>query len=166
MILPDFVTQMARYNAWQNTQVYDCADTMEAADRKADAGLFFGSVEATLNHLLWADRIWLSRFTDVPGPEQPDITRSIHEAENWSRLKAARISQDSMISDWAARTQGADLSADLTWFSGAAGREVTRPLALCITHFFNHQTHHRGQINAVLTAHSLKPGDTDLFLTP
>jgi uncharacterized damage-inducible protein DinB len=31
-------------------------------------------------------------------------------------------------------------------------------------HFFNHQTHHRGQVHAILTAAGAKPGDTDLFL--
>jgi uncharacterized damage-inducible protein DinB len=43
---------------------------------------------------------------------------------------------------------------------------VARPRALCIAHFFNHQTHHRGQIHAMLTAAGARPGNTDLFLMP
>jgi len=41
---------------------------------------------------------------------------------------------------------------------------VTAPKRLLVTHFFNHQTHHRGQAHALLTAAGEKIDDTDLFL--
>jgi uncharacterized damage-inducible protein DinB len=56
------------------------------------------------------------------------------------------------------------LNADLTWFSGAANREISAPKRLLVTHFFNHQTHHRGQAHALIAAAGEKTGDTDLFL--
>ena len=62
------------------------------------------------------------------------------------------------------KVDGAWLAEDLTWFSGAANREVRAPLRLLVTHFFNHQTHHRGQVHAMLTAAGQDTGDTDLFL--
>jgi len=59
-----------------------------------------------------------------------------------------------------------DLLGNLTWQSGAAGRQVSRPVGLLVAHLFNHQTHHRGQVHAMLTAAGQRPGDTDLFLMP
>jgi uncharacterized damage-inducible protein DinB len=55
---------------------------------------------------------------------------------------------------------------DLGWFSGAMGREVTKPKALLVLHMFNHQTHHRGQIHAMLTTAGARPGDTDIPFMP
>ncbi len=56
------------------------------------------------------------------------------------------------------------LDADLVWFSGAAQREIRAPKRLLVTHFFNHQTHHRGQAHALITAAGETTDDTDLFL--
>jgi uncharacterized damage-inducible protein DinB len=68
--------------------------------------------------------------------------------------------------EWAAQIKPADLTGDLTWYSGMSGRELTEPKALCVTHFFNHQTHHRGQIHAMLTAAGQTPQPTDLPFMP
>jgi uncharacterized damage-inducible protein DinB len=38
------------------------------------------------------------------------------------------------------------------------------PRGILVAHFFNHQTHHRGQAHAMITAASEQTGDTDLFL--
>ncbi|MBN9352839.1 MAG: damage-inducible protein DinB, partial [Hyphomicrobium denitrificans] len=62
MISAAYVQTMARYNAWQNRNVYDAAEKLTDAQRRENRGAFFGSIHATLNHLLWADQIWLSRF--------------------------------------------------------------------------------------------------------
>jgi uncharacterized damage-inducible protein DinB len=56
------------------------------------------------------------------------------------------------------------LLQDQVWFSQAANRELRQPRSLLVTHFFNHQTHHRGQAHAALTMRGVDPGDTDLFL--
>lgn len=166
MITPDYVRLMARYNAWQNISILAAAAPLDEAARLADRGAFFGSIFATLNHLLWADRIWLSRFAGTPAPVQPSIADSIRETDDWAALTSARPPQDAAISQWAETLQPADLGGDLTWYSGAAGREVTKPRALTVVHFFNHQTHHRGQVHAMLTAAGARTTATDLaFMT-
>jgi uncharacterized damage-inducible protein DinB len=157
---------MAAYNAWQNENLYCAADTLGDADRRADKGAFFGSIHATLSHLLWGDLRWMNRFADVPAPNQPNIPASVDECDDWEEMKSRRIAADQAIVDWAAGLTDNDLAGDLTWYSGAAGRDETRPLAMLITHFFNHQTHHRGQIHCLLTSLGAKPNDTDLFLMP
>ena len=82
---------------------------------------------------------------------------------DWGELKLQRAAADDTILDWADNLDAAWLAGDLTWDSAAAKREVTKPAAVLVTHFFNHQTHHRGQIHAMLTAAGAVPDDTDLF---
>jgi uncharacterized damage-inducible protein DinB len=166
MIGPGHARIMARYNQWQNDSLYKAADGLGEAARAADRGAFFGSIQATLNHLLWGDRIWMSRFAGLPKPTAPNIPASVGECGSWEALKQERAAFDPRIVAWADSLTEEDLTGDLSWFSGAVQRDVRRPLWLLVTHFFNHQTHHRGQVHAMLTAAGAKPDDTDLFLMP
>jgi uncharacterized damage-inducible protein DinB len=166
MITPAYVQSVAAYNRWQNVNLYGAADTLSDEDRRADKGAFFGSLHATLSHLLWGDLRWMSRFAGLAPPNQPNIPASVDECDDWDELKSRRITADTDIVDWAAGLSAQDLAGNLTWYSGAAGRDETKPLAMLIAHFFNHQTHHRGQVHCLLTAAGAKPGDTDLFLMP
>ncbi len=165
IVTPAFVRSMAAYNAEMNTRLYSAAARLSDAARRRDCGAFWHSVHGTFNHLLWADRVWMSRFD---GWEKP-MTASAESANliaSFEDLWDARKTADQKISAWAARIDDAWVAADQTWFSGAAGREITMPRSLLMMHFFNHQTHHRGQAHALLTAAGEKTGDTDLFLVP
>jgi len=161
MITLDHVRTMADYNRWQNGNIYCAADELTDAQRREPRGAFFGSIHGTLNHLLWGDQIWMSRFADTPKPKG-GIPQSVALFEGWDDLKRERQAFDSVIIDWAATLAPGWLEGDLTWFSGAAGREVTKPKWLLVTHLFNHQTHHRGQVHCMLTQCGVKPGATDL----
>ena len=57
MIDPAYVRRMARYNRWQNQNLYGVADTLSDDERRRERGAFFGSIHKTLSHLLWADQI-------------------------------------------------------------------------------------------------------------
>ncbi len=164
MIGADYARLMARYGRWQNDSLLAAATGLDDAARRADRGAFFGSIQATLSHLLWADTMWMSRFDGGSAPEG-GIAGSPRFAEGWDDLCARRAALDDRIDAWAAALDIAP-GAVLRWHSGTLGRDVERPLALCIVHFFNHQTHHRGQIHAMLTAAGARPGDTDLFVMP
>ena len=162
---PELCRTMARYNAWQNANLFGAAAELSDAERRRDRGVFFGSIHATLSHLLWGDTMWMSRFD---GWERPDggIGGSVAFAGEWETLVARRTEADARIRDWAGRVAPDWLASELRWHSGALGREVTKPAGLCVAHFFNHQTHHRGQVHAMLTAAGARPGDTDLFAMP
>lgn len=163
MIDKSFVTTMAAYNAWQNQSLYGAADRLTDEARRQDRGAFFGSIHATFCHLLWGDRMWLSRFAGTPKPSVPG-SESARMIEPWGELAAERRATDALIADWAAELSPDWLAGDLTWVSGISRRELTRPKTLLVAHFFNHQTHHRGQVHAMLTAAGAKPDDTDLML--
>jgi uncharacterized damage-inducible protein DinB len=162
MITPDYVRAMADYNRWQNQNLYGCGDKLTDAQRKEPRAAFFGSIHATLNHLLWADQIWMSRFAGTPRPKATGIPESVGMFESWDELKRERQAFDETILAWAARLDPVWLQGDLTWHSGAAGRDVTKPKWVLVTHLFNHQAHHRGQVHCMLTQCGVKPGTTDL----
>ena len=161
MITPAFARTMAAYNAEMNRRLYAAADTLSDAERRADQGAFWSSIHGTLCHLVWADQTWMSRFAGWPKPSatQRDSATMI---EDWGALRAARTEADARIESWAAGLDEAWLAQDLTWFSGASQREVRKPRGLMLAHFFNHQTHHRGQAHALLTRYGRETGDTDL----
>jgi uncharacterized damage-inducible protein DinB len=163
MITPAWVRMLCAYNAEMNRRLYEAAGRLDDAGRKRDRGAFFGSIHATLNHLVWADLTWMSRFD---GWEKPGvgIREGLRLHDDFSALAAARAETDARLSGWAGRLDAAWLDGELTWFSGAAQREVTRPRAVLVSHMINHQTHHRGQVHAMLTAAGERTGDTDLFV--
>ena len=165
MIDPAYVQRMARYNRWQNQNLYGIADALPDEERRRECGAFFGSVHKTFSHLLWADRIWMSRFTDVPRPEG-GIPESVSLYPDWDGLKRERVSFDETMIAWADRLDPAGLEANLTWFSGGVMREITKPRWVLVTHMFNHQTHHRGQVHCMLTQAGGKPHATDLPAMP
>ncbi len=163
MISVEHARLMARYNQWQNRSLYAAADTVSDAERRKERGAFFGSIHGTLSHLLWGDRMWLSRFVgneirEGIGKDSPGLF------PDWDDLKAKRIECDQAIIDFAGNLDPSWLYGNLTWYSGIAKQERVKPQWFLLTHFFNHQTHHRGQVHAMLTAAGAKPEDTDLML--
>ena len=163
MITPPYVRTMAAYNAEMNRRLYGAATRLSDAERRQPRGAFWGSIHGTLNHLLWGDQQWMSRFDDWPKPDVA-IKQSAGLIDDFAALSAAREKADSDISRWATKVDDGWMAEDMVWFSGAAGREIRAPKGLLVTHFFNHQTHHRGQAHALITACGEKTGDTDLFL--
>ena len=165
MITPAYCLTMARYNRWQNRCVIDSAETLPAAALTAPRGAFWGSILGTLSHLLWGDLVWMSRFDGGPKPALA-LADSAEQCADWADWRRERQATDGRIVDWAGRLTDAELAGELFWHSGALGRAVSRPKALCVAHFFNHQTHHRGQVHALLTAAGARTADTDLFVMP
>jgi uncharacterized damage-inducible protein DinB len=163
MITPSYVRTMAAYNAEMNRRLYDAAGRLGEAQRRETHGAFWGSLHGTLVHILWGDFQWMSRFEGWERPATP-IKESDHFVEDYAALCAARAKADTGISSWAAKVDDTWLDEDLEWWSGAAQREIRAPKRLLVTHFFNHQTHHRGQAHALITGAGEKTEDTDLFL--
>ena len=132
-------------------------------DRRQDRGAFWGSLHGTLCHLLWADRMWMSRFDGWEKPAgDPEGQR---DTDRGFRRAAASAGPGRRKDFGLGRARHAGwLAEDQIWFSASAQKEMRQPRSFLVTHFFNHQTHHRGQAHALITACGEKTGDTDLFL--
>lgn len=165
MISRSHVRTMAAYNRWQNDAIYAAAATLDEKERMRDRGAFFGSIHGTLAHILWADHVWLSRFDKCarPGVLQKD---SASYGGEWAAMRAARHETDVLMESWTASLDEAALASVLEWFSGSSQQHARAPVWVVATHLFNHQTHHRGQVHAMLTAAGVRTEDTDLFLMP
>jgi uncharacterized damage-inducible protein DinB len=151
----------AAYNAWANARLYDAAARLSDADYRADRGAFFKSVHGTLNHLLVGDRLWMRRFTgEGTAPARLDAILF----EELPDLREARTAEDRRIANYADGLDEAKLRAEFTYRTITNPTTISQPLAPALDHFFNHQTHHRGQAHALITAFGEKTGDTDLFL--
>lgn len=152
---------LARYNAFANARLYQAAAALSAADYRADQGAFFKSVEGTLNHLLVADRIWMKRFTGVGAT--PDRLNAIL-FDQFAPLRAARETEDQRIRVYVEAVSDGELMRRICYRSVTASTVVEQPLWEALTHFFNHQTHHRGQIHALLTRIAGSAPELDLLI--
>ncbi len=138
----------AGYNAWSNERIYNAAEKLSVDEYRADRGAFFKSIHGTLNHLLVSDRIWMKRFTGQgEAPTRLDVI--LHE--DFASLRAARDREDARISAYVGQLTEAELAATFSYLTIVNPKTVTQPLAPALDHFFNHQTHHRGQAHAILT---------------
>ncbi|MBS8241340.1 damage-inducible protein DinB [Marinobacter lipolyticus] len=162
---------LAAYNQWMNSKIYEAAGNLSATDLAKDRGAFFGSILGTLNHILVGDTIWLKRFAthpscfnslravaDLQSPTSLDQIifddlRSLTERRMWLDLQ---------IIDWIAGLSESDLNFVLSYHN-TKGIPANKRYSSLVLHFFNHQTHHRGQVSTLLTQACVDLGVTDLL---
>jgi uncharacterized damage-inducible protein DinB len=141
-------SMFAAYNAWANAQLYNAIAILPDEDIRLDRGAFFKSILGTLNHILVADRIWMKRFTgDGDAPSKLDTILY----DDFSFLRVAREAEDSRIIQWIDDLLPASFAGRFTYTTVTDMRTVSQRIAPALAHFFNHQTHHRGQTHALLT---------------
>lgn len=161
---------LSRYNQWMNQKVYGAASTLNEYVLRADKGAFFGSINGTLNHILVADLIWLKRFAthpthhrildslrETPQPQTLDVILY----DRFDELSQARQKLDELIVDWCQQLTEADLDFKLP-YRNMKGEAMTKEFGSLLLHFFNHQTHHRGQVTTLLSQAGVDVGVTDL----
>jgi uncharacterized damage-inducible protein DinB len=161
---------MARYNAWMNRKVYDAAASLSDEERRRDVGAFFHSLHGTLNHLVLTDRAWLVRFTKDPSllasldGTTPEFTGRLDQElyADFAALRREREKTDADIARWVGTLTDDDLAAPIKYYSVAYERHYEHALWWAVSHFFNHQTHHRGQVTTLLVQLGRDPGTTDL----
>lgn len=165
------IVLMASYNEWMNVRLYECAGKLSTQELAADRGVFFRSIIGTLNHIVVGDTTWLQRFAKHPtrhGSLEPmrqmPSPTSLDQImfTDFGALTARRTMLDQLIKRWAAELIESDLHHVLHYrnLQGAVGNRLFSSLVL---HFFNHQTHHRGQVTGMLHQAGLDVGVTDLL---
>ena len=162
---------LAQYNRWFNLRLYDACEQLSDEERKRDRGAFFGSIHHTLMHLVLADKMWLQRFkrqgvtfdalpdTLLAVPEGLDYTSNLHP--DWQPLRQTRDAVDAAVEAWLAEMSPEFPSSTMRYIN-TEGVQREHPAWQALTHFFNHQTHHRGQVTTLLTQAGVDPGVTDL----
>lgn len=171
MITPEYVSKMATYNQWINDKLYAAARALPSEVLSADRGAFFGSIMGTLNHIVVGDTLWLKRYAAHPAPfESLDPIRALDRPEaldqilfpDLQELSDRRTMIDSVIVKWAQELTEADLR-EVIAYNNMKGVAARKTLAALLVHFFNHQTHHRGQATTLLTQAGQDVGVTDIL---
>ena len=150
----------ARYNAWANRRLYDAAAKLSDADYRADRGAFFKSMHGTLNHILTADWVWMSRFTgEGPSPTKLDSINF----DTLPELRSAREVEDRRIVSYVDGLTDEKLAGTISYRRVSSPEAFVQPLAPALAHFFNHQTHHRGQAHTILCILGRRDLELDLL---
>ena len=167
---------LARYNRWMNQRLYTACEALSDAERKKDRAAFFKSIHHTLTHLVLADKMWLARFAaqefaaqdGEAGALLPQVLAMPNGADytsdaypNWAELRHTRDGVDAAIEQWLAAMSPSFLTSTMR-YSNTKGIERAHPAWQAVTHFFNHQTHHRGQVTTLLMQAGVDVGVTDL----
>ena len=161
---------LATYNQWMNNKVYEAALRLENTELTKDRGAFFGSILGTLNHIYVGDIIWLKRFSSHPtSPSLPDVIELPTPShldqilfEDIGELAKQRAWLDNQIIHWVKQLSDQDLDSLLSYHN-TKGVPANKHFGSLILHFFNHQTHHRGQVTALLSQAGEEVGVTDLL---
>ena len=160
-MLTDTFRMLARYNAWANRLVYDAVAALpEPEVRKARDCAFFTSIHGTLNHLLVVDRLWLARIEDEPhGIESLD--QILHE--DFAALRADREAEDAHMSRVVDGLDESALTREVPYRLVSGPGEESSPVHIILITLFNHQTHHRGQVHAMLKEAGAEPPPLDII---
>ncbi len=150
--------RLAAYNRIANGLIYDAAARLDPEELWRDRRAFFTSIGGTLNHILVGDRIWLARFE---GGSSPSTGLDAILFEDLADLRAARIKEDARIERFAAGLTEAYLDGEIRYVNNQ-GRDMADPTAVLVPHFFNHQTHHRGQVHDMLSQTDVPPPSLDM----
>lgn len=152
---------MAAYNAWANARLYDAAASLSDEAYRRDTGAFFRSMHGTLNHLYVADTIWMSRFRGLPNPPWK-LDHIAHDDR--ADLRKRREALDRDIIGFAGGLTDNLLQKEFSYVTVTNPAKMTQKLAPALAHFFNHQTHHRGQCHAILTGIGAEAPPMDLLI--
>lgn len=151
---------LGHYNEWANARLYDAVSCLDDEQYKADRGAFFKSVHGTLNHLLATDRIWMRRFTG--DGDAPDRLDAILFA-TFDQLRPARVAEDVRIVAYVDALDETRIAGTISYRRVSTPELFKQQLAPALAHWFNHQTHHRGQIHALLTGLAGQAPELDLL---
>jgi uncharacterized damage-inducible protein DinB len=149
---------MARYNTLANRKLYEACSQLTDEERKRIRPAFFKSIHGTLNHIMVGDRIWMGRFE---GKQMPSTNLDAILYEEFDELQQVRVIEDERIEAWMSGLNEDFLSKTISYVNNQ-GNQHTDPVNLLLAHFFNHQTHHRGQIHDLLSQTEIPPPSLDM----
>jgi uncharacterized damage-inducible protein DinB len=151
--------RMAAYNRWANARLYEAVGKLSAEEFAAPRSGFFPSLLKTLNHILVGDTVWMGRLEDT-GSSIKSLDQILHT--EFDALQAARSAMDNRIVAYVEAVAPARLEEDLVYRT-VAGDPMRTNVTQVLAHFFNHQTHHRGQAHAMLSSTTVAPPVMDLI---
>lgn len=159
-MMKSYLQLRAEHNQWVNQRLYEVAATLSDDDYFADRGAFFGSVHKTLNHIVTTDLIWMHRIDGQGEAPKGGLDAVLYDT--FAATRDARVALDART---VASVEALDEAAlrEPIRFKSRAGDDVAIPAYLMVANLFNHETHHRGQVHALLTGLGQEVPPLDFF---
>jgi uncharacterized damage-inducible protein DinB len=148
----------ARYNRIANERLYEACAQLDPVEYRRERKGSFGSIHALLNHILLGDRIWTSRFAGS-GSTTPPLNSILFDT--FAELHSARAAKDQEIEAFFAKVDTDFLKSRLS-YTNSQGKDCVETVPAAVLHFFNHQTHHRGQVHVMISQTDVKPPSLDM----
>jgi uncharacterized damage-inducible protein DinB len=148
----------ARYNKVANARLYEQVGKLDVTEYRRERRGSFGSIHGLLNHTMVGDRIWMSRFAGG-GKTTPPLNTILFET--FAEINSARAEEDASIEEFFAKVDGNFLIRRLA-YTNSRGKDYVEEAAPAVLHFFNHQTHHRGQVHVMLSQTEISPPALDM----
>ena len=147
------------FNYWARDLVLEACSGLTAEEYARPNGFTYGSIRGILLHTLWAEALWLARWTAEPPVDD-------FREEDFA-------TRDSMIRKWEVEERklraflnGLDdraLERPVAYRSSRTGNHYEDPLWQLLTHVVNHGTQHRSEAAEALTMAGHSPGDLDVL---
>ena len=153
-----YFRMLARYNRIANERLYEKCAALDPVEYVMERRGSFGSIHRLLNHLLLGDRIWMERF-DGKGRATPPLNTLLFD--DFLDLRSARAEEDARIELFFGAADEPFLSRSFAYVN-SQGVSYVELAPVAVGHFFNHQTHHRGQVHVMLSQTSIAPPPLDL----
>lgn len=149
---------LARYNRIANERLFERCALLESTEYRKERSGSFGSIQGLLNHILLGDRVWMARF-EGGGHVTPPLNSILYN--DFAQLRAARVQQDVQIESFFQNLPHDFLGRSFRYINNQ-GQEYVDAAVVAVAHFFNHQTHHRGQVHVMLSQTVLAAPSLDL----
>ncbi len=156
MELP-MLKSLVDYHYWANHRILDAVDRIPVEQYTRDLASSFPSIQATLAHLMYAEAVWLGRWTGqvIPVPKPEEIPTPADARTRWAAL-------EEQVRSFIEGLTQADLER-VHSFRISTGEEFRHPLWEMIHQVINHGTYHRGQVTAMLRQVGADATSTDLI---
>ena len=154
------LAKLARNNALANYRLAQAVIGLDQSQFEARRESFFPSLKATLNHILVIDRFYIDALEG--GTLGPKAWENEEPFDTAQALYIAQRESDATLVTFCDRLTVADLSRPV-----AIHRQSRIQTERCddvLSHLLAHQTHHRGQVHAMLSGTPVPPPQLDEFL--
>ncbi len=146
------------YNAWANNRIFEALAQLSEEQYTRDLRSSYGTIHATLAHLVGVEKMWLSRWQGKPDTSllsAGEVTSLTDLKSLWEKVAAETAR---FVSRQTERTLDADID-----YTNARGERFSHPLMQSLQHVVNHSTYHRGQLAGMARQVGGQPVNTDLI---
>ena len=153
----------AHANRLANLRLHTAMAGLSQADLHAPRVSFFPTLMATLNHILGVDQYYIGVLHGQTDGAQ--VWAAFVDAVDLVDLAERQRISDERLIRWLAAADGVALDRAVR-MPRQGGRVQVDAAAHMLQHLFMHQTHHRGQVHAMLSSTAVAPPQLDEFLMP